>query len=91
MFHKPLIGVCLALSLIACATTPSAPTAKSLAADSTAPPGCVGTTATRLPVTPGDCAGFGHTYTHDDLSRTGGQTVGQALRNLDPTLTVGGQ
>ena len=91
MFNKPLIGVCLALSLAACATTPSSPTSKSLAQGSTAPAACVGATATRLPVNPNDCAGFGHTYTQDDLSRTGATTAGGALRLLDPTLTVGGQ
>jgi hypothetical protein len=34
------------------------------------------------------CAGPGHTYSRADIDRTGATTVGEALRLLDPTITV---
>jgi hypothetical protein len=37
-----------------------------------------------------DCAGFGRTYTQEDIQRTGQPTTAQALRLLDPSLTVHG-
>lgn len=87
MLNKLLPGACLALSLAACATTPSAP----LAASASKPPaGCVASTATLVPVSPGTCAGFGNTYTRDDIDHTGATNIGDALRVLDPSLTVRG-
>ena len=85
------IGACLVLALVAC-TTPSAtrepPTSALLAPARTR--GCVPDTATRIPVTQAECAGFGRTYTQEDLLRTGAADTGQALRLLDPALTVHG-
>ena len=88
MSNKVLFAACFLLALGGCATTPSAPPAAK--ASATAPAGCVGATATRLPVNPGECAGFGHTWTQSDLDKTGATTVGDALRYIDPTLTVSG-
>ena len=87
MLKSLALGVCVALSLAACATTapsPATTTAKAV------PLGCVSTTATRIPAKDDQCAGFGSTYTQDDLYRTGQTTPGQALRMLDPALTVVG-
>jgi hypothetical protein len=53
-------------------------------------PGCVPDTATRIPVKEHDCAGFGRTYTREDIERTGATYAGQALRLLDPALQVHG-
>ena len=91
MLKKLLIGACLVLPLAAC-TTPSATreprTSAFLAPART--PGCVTDTGTRIPVMPGNCAGFGRTYTQENLMRTGAADTGQALRLLDPALTVHG-
>src|SRR6202030_2080750 len=53
-------------------------------------PGCVADTATRIPLKERDCAGFGRTYTQEDIQRTGQPDTAQALRLLDPSLTVHG-
>ena len=91
MLKKILLGACLVLPLAAC-TTPSAtrepPKSASLAPARTR--GCVPDTATRIPVKETDCAGFGRTYTQQDLQRTGQPDTAQALRLLDPSLTVHG-
>jgi hypothetical protein len=88
MSNKVLIGVCLLLALAGCASTPSSPPTAKASAAVTAPPGCVGSTATRLPVSPGSCAGPGHTLTQEQLSTTGATDVAGALRLVDPTLTI---
>ncbi len=53
-------------------------------------PGCVPDTASRIPVNEHGCAGFGRTYTREDIERTGATDAAQALRLLDPALQVHG-
>ena len=92
MLNKVLVGACLALTLLACTTlSPTREAAKSPAvATANRPMGCVGDTATRIRASEHDCAGFGHTYTQEDLLRSGAATPGGALSLLDPSLTVVG-
>jgi hypothetical protein len=88
MLNRLLLGAGLAVALAACASTPPQPTQTAAAK---APVGCVPDTATRIPSSdPKTCAGFGHSWNQDDISRTGQATPGGALRLLDPTLTVTG-
>jgi hypothetical protein len=42
----------------------------------------------QVPVSDRKCPDFGHSWTSEDIQRTGATTVGDALRLLDPTLTV---
>lgn len=88
---KPFaIGACLLL-LSACASAPLKP-AQTAAANAKPPAGCVGQSATLLPVKDQTtCAGFGSTYTKDDLDRTGYTTLGPALRMLDPAISTSGR
>lgn len=90
MLKKILIGACLTLCVAACATSPSTSgTGKPAAAAATVPPaGCVADTATRIPVSPSDCAAFGRTYTDQDVKSTGATDAAQALHQLDPTVIV---
>lgn len=90
MFKKLLSAGCLVLALAGCASAPRAPDAAKSVAAAKAPPGCVPETATRIPVSPSGCAGFGRTYTQEDIQRTGAGDTAQALRLLDPSLTVHG-
>jgi hypothetical protein len=50
----------------------------------------VSDTATRLPVRSGDCAGVGSTYSKQQMDNTGQPYVGDALRMLDPAVSVHG-
>jgi len=91
MLKKLLIAACLVLPLAACTTrsaTREPPTSASLASARRA--GCVPDTASRIPVREADCARFGRTYTQEDILRTGAADPAQALRLLDPALTVHG-
>ena len=84
---KTLAPVAVALALGACATT--SPTTPATAAAATPPAGCVGQTATRLPVKDGTCAGFGNTYTKQDIDNTGQVFADKALALMDPSVRVG--
>jgi hypothetical protein len=88
MLKISLLGGAVILALAACATTPPAP--KTAAAEAKPPLGCVSATATRLPVSPNECAGVGSTYTKKDLDQTGRVYAQDALRDLDPTIRVSG-
>lgn len=77
----------LGLLLAACATTPTTP--PKTAAAATLPPECVGQTATRLPVKDGTCAGFGNTYSKQDIDNTGQTTADKALALMDPSVRAG--
>ena len=92
MFRTAFMGASLALCVAACATPPPTRTdQKTAAAESTPPRGCVAGTATRLPVRPGECAGFGNTWDQKDLKGTGATDVGQGLSLLDPSVTSVGR
>jgi hypothetical protein len=91
MLKKLLLCSGLALLSACAATAPPKPVDKPAATTFVPPPGCVGSTATRIPTSPNECAGFGSTYTQQDIERTGQPLVGGALRMLDPSLTVRGQ
>lgn len=82
------LTVLAALALGACAATPPSPDQTRTAANDKPPVGCVGQTATRIPVKDDKtCAGFGSTYTRQDIDNTGQSTVGGALPLLDPAIT----
>ena len=52
------------------------------------PVGCVTHSGSLIPRPAGSCAAFGHTYSQSDIETTGRTTIGGALRELDPTLTI---
>jgi hypothetical protein len=83
------LSTALALSLAACATAPSAPDKAQAAANAKPPAGCVAQTATRIPVKDGSmaCAGFGNTYTRQDIDNTGQIDLSRALPMLDPSVS----
>jgi hypothetical protein len=88
MKRSLLLSAAIALALGACATTPPSPDQAKAAANAKPPAGCVGQSATRIPVKDDkSCAGFGSTYTQQDINNTGQSTVGGALPLLDPAIT----
>jgi hypothetical protein len=88
MINKLLFGACLAAAMAACATTPPPKAPPTAAAKAT--PGCVPETASRIPPKDSVCAGFGRAWTGEDLQRTGQINVGDALKMIDPSITVQG-
>ena len=91
MLKELVTGACLVLALVGCTTpSPTREPAKTALVAPARTPGCVPDTATRIPLKEHDCAGFGRTYTREDIERTGATDAGQALRLLDPALQVHG-
>jgi len=94
MWKKYLMGTGLSLCVAACASIPSSPgaaTSQAAAAPNLPPVGCVSSTATRIPMSPAECAAFGRAWTAQDIKTTGATDSGQALRLLDPSVTVTGR
>jgi hypothetical protein len=90
MLKTSLLTLCLIALAGACASNPPAErrATANAASHSGSPVGCVNKTATRLPTTPEDCAGFGNSHPADAIKSTGQPQAGEALRMLDPTVTV---
>jgi hypothetical protein len=52
------------------------------------PPGCIQGTGSLIPQKTARCAAFGRSYSGEDLRKTGTTSLGDALRMLDPAITV---
>jgi len=88
--HKHLlVAAGVTLCLVACASTPPGTTRAKSAAATRLPAGCVDGTASRFPVGPNECAGFGSVHVNDRIRNTGTADVGRALNMLDPAISVG--
>jgi hypothetical protein len=87
MLRSLLMGVCLAASLAACTSAPSTRADAARVAE-TQRNSCLKETGTRLPPPPGQCAGFGRSYSSEEIDRTGRTDAGAALQMLDPSITT---
>ena len=92
MLKYIVVGVCLAVSLSSCASTggttaTAKPTVVTRAAATQAP--CSSPDgSTRVAAGVNTCSAPGSAFTRSDIDRTGQADVGDALRNLSPSLTV---
>jgi hypothetical protein len=87
MNTKTSFGVAAAAVLIlaGCATTSDM---KPTAAITDQNFNCLTGTAGRIPTTSPSCAGIGRSYSSEDINRNGATSIGQAMRQLDPAITV---
>jgi len=90
MVHQRFAFLLAAVMLLtACASTGPRTAANS---GSEGTPGaksaCPNDTASRIPRDPSSCYGLGRTYSNDELRRTGASSVADALRQLDPAVSV---
>jgi hypothetical protein len=74
------------LVLFGCAATSQNVSPKPAA--TAANPNCLTETGSRIPSGKTGCRGFGSSYSHDDIDRTGRTSAGDALAILDPSITV---
>jgi hypothetical protein len=80
MFKSLLTGACLLAVLAGCASAPQKP-ADTAAARTT----CL-TSGSRIPLSPGECASLGQSFSGDELRQTGQVNLGSALRLVDPVV-----
>ena len=79
-------AVAAALIVAACASAPNVkPTASAAVATN---PACLTQTGSRISGDSTNCTAFGRSYSSSDLDTTGKVDVGDALRVLDPSVTV---
>jgi hypothetical protein len=77
------------LILAACAATtagvkPNAGASAAVAQN----PACLTQTGSRITSSAANCSAFGRSYSSDDINRTGATTADEALRLMDPSITV---
>jgi hypothetical protein len=75
------------LVLFGCAATPqnqSKPAATAATKDSN----CLTETGSRIASQTPGCRGYGRSYSHDDIDRTGQTDAASALALIDPSITV---
>ncbi len=84
MSRAILTAACVVALLAGCATQGT----QQRSASAAVPSGCVKGTASRIPQQYGPCAGFGRSWSGDDLRSTGEADVGDALQKLDPAVTI---
>jgi hypothetical protein len=75
--------LCAACAARTADVKPKAP-ASTLAQDS----GCPTQTGSRIAASNANCSVAGRSYSHDDIDRTGATTAVEALRLMDPSITV---
>lgn len=75
------------LVLFGCAATSQNVPPKPAASAATNP-NCLTDTGSRIPSGKSGCRGFGNSYSHDDIDRTGKTSAADALATLDPSVTV---
>jgi len=75
--------------LAACAATTADVKPKAAAPGAVAQnPACLSQTGSRIAGNDANCSAIGRSYSRDDINRTGSTTAGEALRLLDPSITV---
>ena len=80
MFRQFLTAACLLAALGGCANGPH-----QVAMQRTS---CATDSGPRPPSSPGQCAGYGNSYSGKDLQQTGHENVAPALQTLDPSVTI---
>ena len=87
--YTRIAGLVIAATLCGCASTGGSSAAKP--ATSTAlsrDPTCLKDTGSRIAPAPSMCRGVGNSYTSEDIDRTGSTSAADALKLLDPSVTV---
>jgi hypothetical protein len=78
-----------ALILAACTATSADVKPKAAASGAVAQnPACLTQTGSRITSNNTNCSAFGRSYSSDDINGTGSTTADEALRLMDPSITV---
>jgi hypothetical protein len=75
-------------ALVICGCAATSPNVNSKPAASAANPNCLAYTGSNITPAKSDCRAFGRSYSSADIERTGTNSAGDALAQLDPSITV---
>jgi len=81
-------AIAAVLALTACAASNGVKPDPAATAALAQNPACAPQGSSRTAANPANCTGFDRPYSSDDIARTGATTTGDALRLLDPAITV---
>jgi len=82
-------AIATVLVLTACAASTAGVKPKAAASDAVAQnPACLSQTGSRIPVNNANCSALGRSYSSKDINLTGSTTADDALRLMDPSITV---
>lgn len=84
-YMRIAVVVLAGAALFGCATTAENAKPKPAATAAVQDPNCLTDTGSRIP---SKCRGYGRSYTGTDIDRTGQTNAGDALAQLDPSVTV---
>ena len=88
-YLRAITAIASLLTLAACATNTAGVKPTAAASEAVAQnPACLSQTGSRIAGDNVNCSAIGRSYTSDDINRTGSTTAGEALRLLDPSITV---
>jgi hypothetical protein len=73
---------------VACAATTADVKPKAAASALGQNPACLTEAGSRIAANSANCSAIGRSYSRDDIDRTGATTAGEALRLMDPSVTV---
>ena len=82
------LATCALLFCAALACADDAKTKAAAAKSAVKDPPCLTQTGTRIPARRKECAAVGRSYTQDQILTTGATTAADALRLLDPSITI---
>jgi len=86
MFRQLLTGACVLAALGGCVGGPH--TYGNNATNAALRSWCLTDTGPRVPLSPGQCAAYGNSYSGKDLQQTGHENIAPALQILDPSITI---
>jgi hypothetical protein len=81
-------AILAALVICGCAATSPNVNSKPAASAAAANPNCLAYTGSNIAPAKSDCRAFGRSYSSADIERTGTNSAGDALAQLDPSITV---
>jgi hypothetical protein len=87
-FLRATSAIASVLILAACATNTADVKPRAAASALGQNPACLTQTGRRISTKDMNCSAFGRSYSSDDISRTGATTAAEALRLMDPSITV---
>jgi uncharacterized lipoprotein len=90
MLRAIVIGACLIATLAACVTDngQSRKRSSATAADTSVTGACLTDSGPRPPLSQAQCPAHGRSYSGKELQQTGEVNVGEALRMLDPSVSI---